>query len=347
MLGQVRSSHLTHAADAAVRTESASGGSASALLINELEQGRIDGAIVCVTEIEDGKVRAHFRLARTRVEILAARGSKYVETRFLKEVLPLLRDNEGRFAVCGLPCDITNLRRWEQKEPELSRRVALRLAFLCGHNSRAELIDGVTEKLAKHAPGQTLTEYKFRTGHWRGQLEAKFGDVAVQKPFSYFSDYRNCFFFAERKCLACIDHFGYDADISLGDVWLFSLKDDPVKHTGVLVRTPAGAAAFEAAVSSGAVVSKEVSRELILDGQARIAPTHFDVSARASAARVFGVKLPVERPRPVAPHKYLSALVAIANMRWSEGPHWRAVFAIPRPLLRTYLFVKKGLESIK
>ena len=122
-MGQVKSCYLTHALDNAIRSEAASGGTVSALLIYLLETSQIDGAIVCYSEITHGKVRAHFKIAYTRNERLAARGSKYVATHFLKEVLSLIKKFKGRLAVVGLPCDISHLKRWINKNPSTESRV--------------------------------------------------------------------------------------------------------------------------------------------------------------------------------------------------------------------------------
>ncbi|MGO4706736.1 Coenzyme F420 hydrogenase/dehydrogenase, beta subunit C-terminal domain [Microvirga sp. 2MCAF38] len=342
-----RAAWLTYASDPSIRAEAASGGTTSALLIHALETGAIDGAIVCKTVIEDGAVRAQFVLARTREEVLAARGSKYVETKFLRDVLPILRENEGRFAVCGLPCDISNLKRWEEKEPLLAERVALRVAFLCGHNSRCELIDGVVRKLNKEAGRSDLVGFKFRTGNWRGHLSAIYADGSVlRKPFKYFSDYRNLSFYSERKCLACIDHFGYASDISIGDVWLYRLRDHPIKHSGVLVRSERAEALVKSAIGASTVVAEDVPVSMILDGQTRIGPTHYNISARAKAGRFIGVKIPDTLGIKASPLSTFSSFLGLINMRISEGPHAGKIFRVPRPLIRAYLYFKKGLESL-
>ena len=44
------------------------------------------------------------------------------------------------------------------------------------------------------------------------------------------------FFFSEKKCLACYDHYGYDADISVGDIWSYHLKNNPIKHTALVIK---------------------------------------------------------------------------------------------------------------
>lgn len=349
MVGDSRSAYLSYALDEEVRGQAASGGTTSMFLIYALENKLIDGAIVCRTAIEEGKVRAHMVLAKTRDEVLAARGSKYVETRFLKEVLPLLREAEGRYAVCGLPCDITNLRRWEEKEPSLKDKIAFRITFLCGHNSRKELIDGITQKLNETVGEEKqLEDFKFRTGSWRGEMSATYDDGTVlQKKFSYFSDYRNLHFYSERKCMACTDHFGYQADISFGDVWLYSLKKAKVKHTGVLIRDKFAEEVFNAAVNGGVIHADEVSAEYILDGQSRVAPTHYNVSARAKAGEKLDVKILDTQQTKVSFFKFVTAYLGLLNMRYSEGPNADKIFEVPRWMIRFYLYFKKGLETLK
>jgi coenzyme F420 hydrogenase subunit beta len=347
MVGQARSAYLTYATDASIRSIAASGGTTSAILMHALRTGLIDGAVICRTVIVDGKVRAQFMLARTPEEILAARGSKYVETRFLRDVLPILEESEGRFAVCGLPCDITNLSRWEERKPMLKKRVALRLAFFCGHNSRTTLIDAITDQIVRENGNKQIKDFRFRVGHWRGKLQAELEDgTVVEKPFSTFSNYRNCHFFSERKCLACIDHFGYDADISLGDVWLYALRDYPIKHTGVLVRSERAQAVFDSAFRSGALHADQVPLSTILDGQSRIAPVHYNITARSRAGKGLGVKIPDTQHQKVSWAKYLSAYLTIADMRWSEK-HADAIFRVPQALITPYLFFKKGLEILR
>lgn len=347
-VGDFRSVHLTHATAASLRERAASGGTTSALLIAGLEAGRFEGAVVCHTVLEAGRVRARFRIATNAAEILAGQGSKYVETRFLHEVLPLVRAFDGRVAVVGLPCDLAALRHRCDREPELADKVVLTIALVCGHNSRKELIDAVTARLERQS-GKTLADYRFRVGHWRGRLEAEFTDgTQISKPTKHFNDYQNLFFFSERKCMACHDHYGYAADISTGDVWLFRLKQDPIKHTGVIVRTARGQEAFDTGTGTGAVQAADLDIRDILDGQARIGPSHYNVTARQRAGRLLGIKLKDSVGAPVSWHAYLNALITLGNMRLSETP-WgrRLILACPRPALKGYLYFKKALESLK
>ncbi|MES9942761.1 MAG: Coenzyme F420 hydrogenase/dehydrogenase, beta subunit C-terminal domain [Candidatus Thiodiazotropha sp. 6PLUC2] len=347
LVGGYQKLYHAYAEDPAVRTNAASGGVGSALLIELLKAGEITGALVCNTSIEAGKVRAHFSIACSEQEILDAQGSKYVETAFMKEALPLIRGFDGTVAVVGLPCDITNLSRWIDKDPQLASKVRLKIALVCGHNSRTELIDGITRKLENQAGG-TLQSYRFRRGHWRGQLEAIFDNkTTIKKPFSYFSLYQNLFFYSEKKCLVCHDHFGYHADISLGDVWAYRFKDDPIKKTGLIVRTDAGERAWSIALESNRIVSTDLDITDILDGQARSAPYHYNVSARSRVAGLMGYKIPDKTKTKVSWHEWITALMSLFNMRWSENKRWKAlIFKLPRPILKILLYFRKGLESL-
>ncbi|MHB9140068.1 MAG: Coenzyme F420 hydrogenase/dehydrogenase, beta subunit C-terminal domain, partial [Victivallaceae bacterium] len=316
-------------------------------LIVGLQLGVFDGAIVCNTFLENNKVRTHFVLATTTEAVLLARGSKYVETNFLNEVLPLIRKFNGRVAVVGLPCDISALVSHARKDAVLRERIVMTVALLCGHNSRKELIDHVTVQLERKA-GAGLVGYKFRTGHWRGKIEARFADGSIRNySAGIFNNYQNLFFFCEKKCLACYDHYGYNADISIGDIWLFRLKQNYIKKSGVIVRSDAGQTLFEQAVQAGYIVKEPLDICDIMDGQSRIGPSHYNVSARAKAGKMFGLNLKDAVGEKVKWHQWLNACLTIMNVKLSESVIGKKViFCTPRPLIKLYLYIKKGLESI-
>jgi coenzyme F420 hydrogenase subunit beta len=347
-VGTYRQAWLTHASDPEIRSRAASGGTTSAVLIEGLRRGLYEGALVCTVEVVDGKVRPRFRIATEPHQILAARGSKYVESRFLPSVLPLLRGFDGRVAVVGLPCDIAALRQRCQADARLASQVVVTIALVCGHNSRTALIDATTTRLEKQA-GLTLRDYRFRIGHWRGHLEAEFNDGTIlRRPTKMFNDYQNMFFFCERKCLSCYDHYGYAADLTMGDIWLFRLKADPIKHTAVITRTAAGEALLDAAAMADAIVATPLDIRDIMDGQARIGPAHYNVTSRSRAGRLLGIKIPDRVHAHVTWHDDLNALWTLANVRLSESRFGRwLIFAVPRFFIRALLYLKKGLESIK
>ena len=347
MVGPWQSTWLAHASNAGIRGCAASGGVVSALLIDLLERREIDGALVCSTVIDEHKVRPCFSIARTAEEVLAARGSTYVATRFARDALPLIEAFDGRLAVVGLPCDLTLLKRICAGRPQIAEKIVVTVGLICGHASQPELVDAIVRRLEREADGG-LETFRFRVGHWRGRLRATFdNDVKLDKPFSAFSLYQNLYFFADKRCLFCGDHFAYDADIVVGDVWRPELKDDPIKHSGVLVRTNAGRTALEAAVDRDQVELSAMSIADLVEGQARTAPFHYNVSARAKAAARYGMKIPDKLGSPVKWHERLAARIVISNWRRSQTPRGaRAVMGTPRVLHKAQLYFLKALETL-
>ncbi len=335
---------VAHASDASVRERAASGGVVSALLVNALESGRIDGALVCVTSVEDGRVRARYRIATTREDVLAAQGSTYVLGDFLGEAIPLIRDFDGRLAVVALPCEITAL----SNRAALAEKVVLRIALFCGHTSEPGLIDGIVDKLSAEAGGATLVAYRFRVGHWRGRLQATFDNgTVVEKSSGYYNDFQNLYYFTPKKCIFCADHFGYDADLCAGDLWSSKYKDDPIKHTAMVAKTARGAEALRVAEDGGAIESASVEIREVLDGQRRVAPFHYNVTARHHAGKHFGMNIPPREGVHARWHERAAARMVVGNYYATTtdvGAHW--ILESNRRWRKIKLYVLKGLESL-
>ena len=203
--------------------------------------------------------------------------------------------------------------------------------------------------IRKLAPkGKEMVEFRHRQGHWRGNLRARFDNgQVIEKPFSYFSDYQNLYFFCQQKCHHCPDHTGYDGDISVGDIWSLRMKENPIKHNAVITRTPSGHEVFSDAVKSGVLVAIEEPIEEVCEGQARSMPFHYNVSARAKAGKRLGFKLKDTVYAKVCWNDYLVAWMALFNEKLSRSIKGRKFIAlVPRFVLKFFLYLMKGLESI-
>lgn len=343
-VGSFRQVYFSYALDAEVRSQAASGGSTTALLAYLLETGEVDGALVVKTETIDGKVTCRFVIARTKGELMSARGSKYMAVYFSRDAVPLIREFEGTLAVTALPCDATTLQRLSQKDPQVAGKVKYVFGIVCGHNSEPELTEHIVRDLGK-GHGK-LVDYKYRTGHWRGHLTAVYEDGAeVQRPFRYFSDYRNVYFFAQKKCHRCYDHFAYNCDVSVGDIWSLYLKKEPIKHTALISRSEAGDDLVRRAARDGILHLEEQDVREVLDGQSRTCPFHYNVTSRAKIGTLIGEKINDRVHERVKWNDYVVAAIAMANSALTDRPWGRAVAKrIPRPVLRAYVFFFKGLE---
>ena len=69
--------------------------------------------------------------------------------------------------------------------------------------------------------------------------------------------------------MLCQDHFANEADISFGDIWLKSIKHNPVKHTGCIIRNEKAMEMYQSAVKSGAVEDSHMSASEAIRSQKR------------------------------------------------------------------------------
>lgn len=346
IVGDNEETYFSYAINPKLRKNAASGGSTSALLLYLLESNQIDGALVLRTIIQDGKARPQFFIATTGEELISAQGSKYSSAYFAQDAFPLIKSFKGKLAVVALPCDAMILARFRQHNEEFDQKIKFVFSLFCGHNSEPELTDAIVAKLRPNESDQ-LTAYKHRYGHWRGNLKATYDkDTEIIKPFSYFSDFRNLYFFAQPKCHHCFDHFGYYCDISFGDIWSPQMKKDTIKHTALIARTKIGVGLIREAIKQKVLAAHEEDIRQVLNGQARTAPFHHNISSRSKVGRWFGINIKDELHHKVRFVDYLIALIALANQRLSATQIGKRIIPmVPRPMVKLYLYFFKALES--
>lgn len=282
-----------YAADAEIRKNAASGGVVTALLVSLLKQKRIDGALVCKTEITDRKLSYRCFIATTPEELMDCSSSVYLYMPLLKE-LDRIRSFNGRVAVVLTPCLMTGLNAILENDRELRDKIVLKLGLFCSGNQTEEPTLYSLDKC-----GIELDRAKrlyYRRGLWRGQSSMVYEDGST-RTFSYTKSvcaYKNAYYFEKPQCMICQDQFCNGADISFGDIWLKEMKKENIKHTGYIIRTENGQKMYEAAVSDGAIIDSHMSINQCIKGQKRALVFKYNCAAakfKYYAARGKNVKL--------------------------------------------------------
>jgi len=345
-IGSYKDSFFAYAQDESIRKRAASGGVITALLAHLLENGAISGALVCRTVVRNGKVRPEFYIAQDVTALLDSQGSKYCEVHFAADALPLIKNYQGSLCVIALPCDVTLLRRSCEKDRELADKVTLIISLFCGHNSRPELTDMVIRNLIPS--GEELKDFRYRVGHWRGSLQLEFvNGLIVKRSFSCFSDYQNLYFFCQQKCHHCHDHTGYQSDISIGDIWSMRMKENPIKHNAVILRTEKGAEVFQSACNVGRITVFPEPIEDICAGQARTMPFHYNVSSRVKAGKLLGISIEDQVHEQVRWNDFIVATIALFNEKLSRTKLGQnLIHFTPRIFPKIILYFMKALESL-
>ena len=343
-IGSYRSSYFGYSLIDKVRENAASGGITSTLLIDAFRQKKIDGALLLRAPVSDEGLKSEFFIARTEEDISQSQGSKYITTLFSFKAIPLIKEFKGNLAVVCLPCDALILRRLREAEPEVDKKIVMVITLFCGHNSEKDLTDLVINKL--NPEKKPVRSYRYRFGHWRGNLKLDFDDGdSVVKPFSFFSDYQNLYFYCQKKCLLCGDQTGFDSDIAIGDIWSMKMKKNPIKHNAILVRTEAGENAVQGLVERNLANIFSVPISDLCAGQSRSLPLHASVNARVWASRRYGVNLkPVSDEKSTFLEKAI-AYVILFNFWISHDEKWSKIIPkLPKFIIKLYLYAFKGLQ---
>ncbi|HCT63665.1 MAG TPA: hypothetical protein DIC60_00015 [Lachnospiraceae bacterium] len=257
-----------YAASEEIRENSASGGMVSALLCSLIRNGEIDGAWVTKSVIKDGQLEYKTGIAKTEQEILDCGTSIYMYMPLLKHIHEIEKF-DGNMAVVLLPCQMRGFNKILENNSELKKKVKLRICLFCSgsHNENATLLPlknaGISLENAK--------KLYYRKGHWRGITRIFYND-GTEKRISYTKTicaYKNAYFFVNESCMLCQDQYGYESDLSFGDIWLKEMKENPIKHTSCIVRTEDGKRFYDIAVKNGDIQETYISHRKMIVSQKR------------------------------------------------------------------------------
>lgn len=235
-LGYYLDCYTGYATDYDVRYNSASGGLVTALLIFALEEGLIDGALV--TRMSKGNpLEPQPFIARTKEEILSASKSKYCPVPAniaLEEIL----EEDGKYAVVGLPCHIHGVRKAEEADSTLKAKIFLHLGIFCIHTPNFLATEFLLWQrgIAK----DDVIKIDYRGEGWPGGVSIYLRDGS-RIFIPWFDAWKplNLAFFP-RRCTLCCDGACELADISFGDAWAPEFSNDKNGTSAIISRTPKG-----------------------------------------------------------------------------------------------------------
>jgi len=237
VIGNYINCYTGYSMDENLRFEASSGGMVTQILISALEEGIINGAIVTRMK-EDDPLEPEPFIARTKEEIIEAMGSKYCQVPLnivLKEIIK--SKNSEKFAIVGLPCHITGVRKAEILIPKLKEKMILHCGIFCGATKSFLGTKYLLEK--NNIKKEDVNFIKYRGKGWPGYLQIKLKNASKKIILiSYLYYYGGLFgmFFKNNACLSCNDYANEFTDISFGDAWGIE-KNDNIGTSVIITRT--------------------------------------------------------------------------------------------------------------
>ncbi len=244
---------LGHAADEEVRRKASSGGILTALCCYMLDQGLADGIIQLGDSSEP--LQKTTRISKTRAEILACSGSRYIAAKPLEKIVQMLSaGTTDKYAVIGRPCDIRALRSFLNDHREYQQNVVCTMSFFCAGTPSVEASKRMIAQMGLDS--SNITHISYRGNGWPG-----FSTVIDQQGKTYQMNYEDSWGKIlgrdiYRGCRFCYDGIGEEADVACGDAWYLDEQgkvkfDERPGRNVIFSRTEVGAALVHAAEGAG------------------------------------------------------------------------------------------------
>ena len=260
-------------ARASVRAQD--GGVATAILIQALESGVIDCAVV--TD-RDEKWRGVPKVATTAEEIAAAAGTKYTITPSVTGVQMAMDEGFKKIGFVGTPCQIQALRKVQLLEEPYKfgqEKIALLVGLFCMENFEHELLFPHLVEGKFGFKAEEVDKFEVQKGMFR----VLSGDKVKEVPLEETDEY------VWKGCGPCFDFAAELADVSVGSV------GSKAGWSTVLTRTDLGAKVYDSALAAGSIEETAASdKGLALAG--RLAKSK-EERFSAKTAELFGRGVPV------------------------------------------------------
>lgn len=267
-LGTAIKCRMGYSSNEDIRKNASSGGMITSLLCSLLRQGKIDGAWVTRGYIENGELCYNTGIATTEDEIRACSSSIYMDIPLLKHIEEIKKFH-GKIAVVLVPCQMRAFQDVLEKDSAFNERVVLKISLYCSgqHDSGATYSPLKNAKVSLEKAEKLI----YKNGHWRGNTVIIMRD-GTTKSISYTKTicaYKNAYFYSRKKCMVCQDQFGYQSDMSFGDIWLREMKKNPIKHTSVIIRNEKSLELYRSAVEQGDIIDFHISKKKVVLSQKR------------------------------------------------------------------------------
>jgi len=329
-----------------VRQKAASGGIVSAILIEMLEKGEIDGAVVVKMD-EERPLEPKVFIARTAEEVLSAQQSKYLPVP-TGVILEEIQKQEGRFAVVGLPCHLHGIRLAQQKMPRLRKKITLLVGLICGFHPSFTNTTYLIRRAGVKDFDQ-IKEIRYRDDTWPGGFNVikKDGSNNILHPVQEFFWAHGVF---ERvRCATCTDAMAEFADIVCGDEWRGGgVEERPDFKEGwsyILSRTEIGSKVISQMVNSDVLYVEPAPRNMVKRGMLPTINLKKKIAfAYIRIRQALGLAVPdYHKLQPATPLKlkhYIGALFMMTISRLFEYHFINTLFLnVPTKIMSQYLRV--------
>ena len=278
-----------YACDDEIRHKGSSGGALTALSTYCIEKAGMAGVLHIGQSIHDAFAN-ETRFSQSRQEILANAGSRYNPASACDR-LDLIENAAAPCVFIGQPSEVTALKKAQAMRPELAKNVGLTLSFFCAGTPSTKGTKDLVRDMGQNL--DELSQLRYRGHGWPGMFVTKAkGATDFKEHIPYRDTWRYLQKYRPMSTHLCPDGSGEDADISCGDPWHKSVKQDPKGFSLIVVRTERGRSILREAVAAGYLNVEPSSSQNLIQSQGYLIQKRGAVWGRVLAFKMLGLKTP-------------------------------------------------------
>lgn len=338
------------------RSAGSSGGMGSWVLCELLSRGLVDHvALVEASEPNAAGVPLfRYTMVSSPEEVRANAKSRYHPIE-LSGIVRMMLEQDGRYAVVGIPCFLKSLVLLCRQYPILRQRVVFTVGLVCGHlksGAFAELLAwqvGIKPRdlraidFRRKIPGEKASCYGIMaTGVMEGREETRFGSNR-----DLFGSNWGLGFFKYKACEYCDDVMAELADITIGDAWLPEYDQDDRGTNIIVVRKPELLLLCKEAAAAGRIILEPLAIDRIVAAQdAGFRHRREGLAYRLHLLRKKGSWHPPKRVKPDESH-ISRRRKRLLRLRYQMSEVSHEAFAEARAKDNLAIFIKrmKGMSS--
>ena len=313
-VGYYLSLYAGHVTEGDYREHGSSGGMGTWILTELFNRKMIDAVIhVKMNSDPNDQVLFRYDISRSVDEIRAGAKTKYYPVE-MSQVLKLVKENPGRYAIIGIPSFIMSIRLLAEKDDVIRERIKYTVGLICGHQKSSKFSEALAWQVGIK-PGN-LEHIDFRKKmtegpanqygvEFVGYINGKITTIIKPKHELLGQDWGQGFF-KQMASDFTDDVFNETADIALGDAWMPEYNADHQGNNIIAVRNPEIDKLVKVGRETGKLILDEVDIQTIfLSQSSHYKHTHDELSYRLYKKDILGEWRPKKR---VAPSKRISLL---------------------------------------
>ena len=304
--------------------EKGSSGGLTTWLASELFSKKLITHLIHVKK-SDGDVLFEYGISKSIEDIKENSKTRYYPVE-LSGVLKYIIENEGKYAIVGIPDIVSSLRLLCKINPEINLRLKFFIGLICGHQKSTKFLESMVRE--SNINMDDVTDFDFRhkiltntAGNYGIKVTTKTKEFILDKKRLFGQNWGLGLFKLPSSDFTD-DVFNEFSDVTFGDAWLEKYENDPKGTNVIIIRNKIIEEIIVTAFNEKRIYIEQLSSEEVFKSQ----ESHYLHTYKELAYRLFLRKkssrwLPIKRIDPSNKFKLSRKIIQLYRLLLSKKSH--------------------------